>query len=1137
MKFTKLITVFCLLFCFTAISNPVLAETSEPPIATTGTDTDKVTESFDVNKEMVTERNKAFSGKQGVSEEDIARYNKISNQILSDLDLLAKQKTYKEQFIKLQKSAPSDLAKKESLLANFKDFNPEKEKDRVEGISLTDAETTLSEIQTQHKSAKVKSSDLENEPQRRAKRITEIPELISKLQENLAALKQKGTDIKVNGTENTISYIESLKNKVSAELNSRTIEALQEELKAYEAMKNLLPLERDLASRELNFLEKKLNFWQDAVNTLRKKKLEEIKKEAVTATKQVKYSNEAVKNIAKEINDLTRAQAELLATMESTTQHLQSISAKLKKINDDYLSTKKLISRSEKVTSTTGMLLLTKQESLPKIKQNIKNIKNRFEQISAAQLNWRVYDENWSRLLEIDNQAKTLLNEAGLSESDTDYKINFDEMTTVLNQKRKILGIIAGYYNDYLTLLAQVDAQERDLVDVVEKYNLFISKNILWVKSGSSFDKKEFMNSLEVIRAIFTKESLNKIWLPVKDDITKHYAQYSLTVLLAIFILCLHNWFLNKIRSYADKIKKTDTDLFSHTLKAMFLSIVASIPAAILLLFITWRYAITSAISGDYLNILEAFKSLTFITFIFFLLRWFTINDGLGYHLRLDKKVLSIFRFHIVWLYLILITLRMMYGIVQNSDLNMEVKNSGLSFLFIIQQISITIFLMILFNPKGDFSIRLQESGRGSVSRNIRYVWFIVIISIPFTFCMISIIGYSQAALHLHYKFTATLLFYLTVLFLNRMLLRGLFISRRRLALKKAAEKKEIQSTLESSPDLVPLKVKHEEKQDSILNISKQTRQIINVLSTLLVIAGIWMIWKSTLPALEAFENIQLWQTYDKSGATMAITLGNAIKAIVIIILTVFTAKNIPGLLEITILQKLNFNSGARFAFTSLSKYLISAIGIVYSFSSLGIKWETVQWLAAAVTVGLGFGLQEIFANFISGLIILFEQPIRVGDFVTIGDISGEVTKIKIRATTILKWDRKELLVPNKEFITGRLVNWTLSDQILRLEFPVGVAYGSDIKKTEAVLYDIAKKCKQAIHETPIPRVIFKGFGDSCLDFELRVYIKHVKDYLDVWHQINCNIDTEFRKNHIEIAFPQRDLHLKSIEFPLPTKS
>lgn len=181
------------------------------------------------------------------------------------------------------------------------------------------------------------------------------------------------------------------------------------------------------------------------------------------------------------------------------------------------------------------------------------------------------------------------------------------------------------------------------------------------------------------------------------------------------------------------------------------------------------------------------------------------------------------------------------------------------------------------------------------------------------------------------------------------------------------------------------------------------------------------------------------------------------------------------------------------------------------------------------MTVGLSFELQEIFANFISGLIILFEQPIRVDDVVTIEDVTGKVAKIKIRATTIRRWDQRELIVPNKEFITGRLINWTLTDNVLRMDFPVGIAYGSDIRKAEKLLYEVAAAHPQVIDD-PKPVVLFKGFGDNSLDFELRACISGMDNYVPVWHDVNCAIDDAFRKAEVEIAFPQRDLHLRSID-------
>jgi len=195
---------------------------------------------------------------------------------------------------------------------------------------------------------------------------------------------------------------------------------------------------------------------------------------------------------------------------------------------------------------------------------------------------------------------------------------------------------------------------------------------------------------------------------------------------------------------------------------------------------------------------------------------------------------------------------------------------------------------------------------------------------------------------------------------------------------------------------------------------------------------------------------------------------------------------------------------------------------------ALGLHWQNIQWLVAALGVGLGFGLQEIFANFISGLILLFEQPIRVGDVVTLGDTTGVVARIRIRATTVTNWDRQELIIPNKDLITGRLVNWTLTDSTNRIVVNVGVAYGSD---TEFACDLLRKICEEhpKISKDPEPVVTFESFGDSTLNLVLRCYLSTLDERLKSIHQLHTEINKRFNESGLEIAFPQRDLHLRSL--------
>jgi potassium efflux system protein len=200
------------------------------------------------------------------------------------------------------------------------------------------------------------------------------------------------------------------------------------------------------------------------------------------------------------------------------------------------------------------------------------------------------------------------------------------------------------------------------------------------------------------------------------------------------------------------------------------------------------------------------------------------------------------------------------------------------------------------------------------------------------------------------------------------------------------------------------------------------------------------------------------------------------------------------------------------------------SLGITATFTLLGLTWDRIQWLAAALTFGLGFGLQEIVANFVSGLILLLERPVRVGDAVTIGNLQGRVTEIQIRATTITLWDRSEMIVPNKEFITSKLVNWTLSDSKRRIDVPLRVAYGADVKRVKQVLVDVASQHPDVLDDPP-PVALMTEFGDDAMKFELRFFTEFGVG-LGTKDAVHMAIDEAFRKEGISFALPSLNIQM-----------
>jgi potassium efflux system protein len=208
-------------------------------------------------------------------------------------------------------------------------------------------------------------------------------------------------------------------------------------------------------------------------------------------------------------------------------------------------------------------------------------------------------------------------------------------------------------------------------------------------------------------------------------------------------------------------------------------------------------------------------------------------------------------------------------------------------------------------------------------------------------------------------------------------------------------------------------------------------------------------------------------------------------------------------------------------------RYVGLAIALLLAIAAVGVDLSNIAIIAGALSVGIGFGLQNIVNNFVSGLILLIERPVKVGDWILVGNYEGYVKQINVRATEIETFQRAAIIVPNSEIISGAVTNWTYKDSYGRAEVKVGVAYGSDVDKVMQILLDCLHK-HEAVLDHPAPYVLFKGFGDSSLDFEARGYIGDVAWRIFIESELRVAINRAFAEAGIEIPFPQRDLHLRS---------
>lgn len=394
--------------------------------------------------------------------------------------------------------------------------------------------------------------------------------------------------------------------------------------------------------------------------------------------------------------------------------------------------------------------------------------------------------------------------------------------------------------------------------------------------------------------------------------------------------------------------------------------------------------------------------------------------------------------------------------------------------------------------------------------------------ALPIALFMAVCFGYYYTALKLTDRLIYTLYLLLFWLVIEAAFVRGLSVAARRLAYQRALSKRA------AAKEGLDGEVIIEEPTLDIEQVNQQSLRLIRLALLGGFIAGLYWVWADLISVFAYLNNFVLYEYTSGTGAAASmvpISLGDLLGALVIVGITFALAGNLPGLLEVLVLSRLNLAQGSAYATTTLLSYTIVGVGIVSTLSTLGVSWDKLQWLVAALSVGLGFGMQEIFANFISGIMILFERPVRIGDTITIGNLSGTVSKIRIRATTITDFDRKDIIVPNKTFITGQLINWSLTDTVTRVTLKLGIDYGSDLDLVRDLLLKGAHENPRVLKD-PEPLVYFLQFGESSLDHELRMHVRDLGDRNPTLDEINRYINREFKAHDIKISVRQVEVFL-----------
>ncbi len=649
-----------------------------------------------------------------------------------------------------------------------------------------------------------------------------------------------------------------------------------------------------------------------------------------------------------------------------------------------------------------------------------------------------------------------------------------------------------------------------------------MEQNLLWIPShrviGSGWPRRLVEGWQELLQPDRWRSTMERVAerLPQKP-------LWILGLLIPVVVLLLRRRLVQGVRDQAISVRNLREDRFRHTLRALGLSALIALPMASFCAVLA-HILQTVGEAGRFTHSLGvALQSIVLYGYMFALMSVLCRDDGVAHvHLRwLRARRHALLRLR-PWLYFGVMPLAFLAALALARDID-SANGTVLRSVLILQALALAAILGWLLAPGRLFADRVSGVDPLPALRRLLRVG---LVGGLLAMVVIAVLGYVFTVATLLTIFLDTLQVLLAVALVHGLALRWLVIGERRIALAQQAPVADVERG-DAGLDVPQISI------DSVnlRTISEQSRSLLRALTVVTLGAGLLWSLSEVAPAFSLLDRVVLWQTQevvDGVTQTGGISLGDAVLALVALLVGIIAARNIPGLLEIVLLKRFTEDASVRYAVVAVTRYLIIFAMIVAVFGLIGVRWGHLQWLAAGFSVGLGFGLQEIFGNFVAGLILLFERPFRVGDVVTIGDLTGTVRKVRTRATTIADFDGKDIIIPNKTFITERFVNWTLSDTVTRITLKIGVDFECDPDLVRSELLDLAR-AHPAVLADPAPVALFMALGDSTLNFELRCFVHEIGDRLRTTDDLHSKIIRRFRARGIKLAFPQMDVHVHKV--------
>ncbi len=687
----------------------------------------------------------------------------------------------------------------------------------------------------------------------------------------------------------------------------------------------------------------------------------------------------------------------------------------------------------------------------------------------------------------------------GTPEPELDEKV-IETAKDLVRSKRELLTTLISSETDLVNTHGDLERNRSKLSEQVSEYQAYLGSRILWVPSHPPLSTEILKNIRLETGAFFTRLS--------ELSFTRLTKTGALVFVLAMALLVLRRKIDSRLISINKMVGRVREDSILHTLRALLLNLIRFMPFPLLLLLLANSVQSPDSDTAPYLA--KGLQDSIRILLLLLLVRTSCLEFGIArthfaWPTEYCENLQNLSNRLLIWWFPLVVLTAFIFQVELNS---ISAVLGRLLFCVAMIVFTLLVYSFLASNPLSLKSHRYQ-----------RFWLFALTLINGVYFIAFTIFGYLYSAQVLFGMVIDSLAVIIVLIFSYEIMHRWLLVVRRRLRFNEMLAARQAPKEGEA-PEPEPEEV-------NLVSLSESVSSLLKVATITIAAFLLFFIWAPLFRALEVLESITLWTVNDMADGEAiltSITLASVSLALLIGIFTVVAARNVPSLLALILRSRENISQGTRYAVVKLLGYLIISVGTLAFLSTLGLRWDRLQWLVAALGVGIGFGLQEIIANFISGLIILFERPIRVGDTITVGESSGQVIRIRIRATTIRDFDGKELLVPNKEFVTGRLLNWTLSDSSIRMTLDVGIAYGSDVRKAVAILQDVLEN-HELIADDPAPDVIFSKFDNSALNLTARYFFTDVQQRGFLLSDLHMRINDAFAEAGIVIAFPQVDVH------------